>query len=84
MTVDGGSLLYGLGEDDNGRLTVLAPLELAGAPERVATTPVIVSPSLRMFDRFRSLLADAHRRERDAATRQIVESRPALYVRRGA
>jgi hypothetical protein len=36
MTVDGGSLLYGLGEDENGRLTVLAPVELAGAPERVA------------------------------------------------
>jgi hypothetical protein len=36
MTVDGGSLLYGLGEDENGRLTVLAPVELAGAPERIA------------------------------------------------
>jgi hypothetical protein len=36
MTVDGGSLLYGLAEDENGRLTVLAPVELAGAPERIA------------------------------------------------
>jgi hypothetical protein len=36
MTVDGGSLLYGLGEDDNDRLAVLAPVELAGAPERIA------------------------------------------------
>ena len=31
MTVDGGSLLYGLGENENSRLTVLAPVELAGA-----------------------------------------------------
>ncbi len=36
MTVDGGSLLYGLGEDKSKRLTVLAPFELAGAPERIA------------------------------------------------
>jgi hypothetical protein len=36
MTVDGGPLLYGLGEDEDGRLTVLAPVELAGTPERVA------------------------------------------------
>lgn len=36
MTVDGGTLLYGLGENDNERLTVLAPIELAGAPERIA------------------------------------------------
>lgn len=36
MTVDGGSLLYGLGEDKNKRLTVLAPIELAGVPERIA------------------------------------------------
>ncbi len=35
MTVDGGSLVYGLGEDKDGRLTVLAPVELAGA-QRVA------------------------------------------------
>jgi hypothetical protein len=36
MTVDGGSLLYGLGEDKNRRLTVLSPVGLEGAPERVA------------------------------------------------
>jgi hypothetical protein len=36
MTVDGGSLLYGLGEDRNKRLTVLSPVELVGAPERIA------------------------------------------------
>jgi len=36
MTVDEGSLLYGLGEDENGQLTVLSPIELPGAPERIA------------------------------------------------
>jgi predicted HTH transcriptional regulator len=36
MTVDGGSLIYGLGEDKNKRLTVLSPIVLAGARERVA------------------------------------------------
>jgi hypothetical protein len=36
MTVDGGSLLYGLGEDRNKRLTVLSPVDLVGAPERIA------------------------------------------------
>lgn len=36
MTVDGGSLVYGLGEDKNKRLTVLAPFDLAGIPERIA------------------------------------------------
>jgi hypothetical protein len=36
MTVNGGSIVYGLGEDNNKRLTVLAPFELAGVPERIA------------------------------------------------
>jgi hypothetical protein len=35
MATDGGSLLYGLGEDENDRLTVPQPFELAGARERV-------------------------------------------------
>jgi hypothetical protein len=35
MTVDGGVLLYGVGEDGEGRLSEKAPLELAGARERV-------------------------------------------------
>jgi hypothetical protein len=51
MTVDGGSLLYGLGEDDNDRLTVLAPMELAGVPERVAQiveTSISEPPFLRI------------------------------------
>ena len=36
MTVAGGSLVYGLGEDTHKRLTVLTPIDLSGAPERVA------------------------------------------------
>jgi hypothetical protein len=36
MAVDGGVLLYGLGEDKHKRLTVLAPIALEGARERVA------------------------------------------------
>lgn len=36
MANDGGVLLYGIDEDANGRATVLAPIELDGARERVA------------------------------------------------
>lgn len=36
MSTAGGVLLYGVGEDEHGRLTVRAPFELAGAAERVA------------------------------------------------
>lgn len=36
MSTDGGVLLYGVGEDANKRLTVLAPFPLAGAADRVA------------------------------------------------
>jgi len=35
MSADGGTLLYGVGEDENDRLTVPQPFELAGARERV-------------------------------------------------
>ena len=35
MTADGGTLLYGVAEDENGRLTVPQPFKLAGARERV-------------------------------------------------
>lgn len=35
MANDGGTLLYGLGEDEYGRPSILKPLELAGAAERV-------------------------------------------------
>jgi hypothetical protein len=51
MTVDGGSLLYGLGEDENKRLTVLSPIDLNGARERVAQivqTSISESPFIRI------------------------------------
>jgi hypothetical protein len=35
MASDGGTLLYGIGEDEHNRLTVPQPFELAGAAERV-------------------------------------------------
>ena len=35
MTTDGGSLVYGVEEDDDGRPRVLAPIELNGAAERI-------------------------------------------------
>ena len=35
MSADGGILLYGVGEDENDRLTVPQPFDLAGARERV-------------------------------------------------
>ena len=35
MSTDGGTLLYGIGEDDNDRPTMLQPFRLAGARERV-------------------------------------------------
>jgi hypothetical protein len=35
MSTDGGVLVYGLAEDDDGRLTVLQPFELAGVRERI-------------------------------------------------
>lgn len=36
MTTEGGSLLYGVGEDDNGRLTISNPIPLAGSAERIS------------------------------------------------
>src|ERR1044072_8508455 len=35
MSTDGGSLLYGVAEDEDRRATILTPIQLAGAPERV-------------------------------------------------
>jgi Schlafen, AlbA_2 len=51
MTVDGGSLVYGLGEDDNDQLTVLSPIELDGLAERVAQvaeTSITEPPFIRV------------------------------------
>jgi hypothetical protein len=58
MTVDGGSLLYGLGEDQAKRLTVLTPIELDGARERVAQI-VQTSISEPPFIRVHSLVTEA-------------------------
>jgi hypothetical protein len=49
MTTDGGVLIYGVGEDEHRRPTVLAPIELAGARERiaqVAQTSILPPPQL--------------------------------------
>jgi hypothetical protein len=35
MSTDGGSILYGVGEDEQERLTVLNPIELTGVTERI-------------------------------------------------
>jgi hypothetical protein len=35
MTVDGGTLLYGVAEDSNGNPTVLSPIDVNGAPEKI-------------------------------------------------
>lgn len=51
MTVDGGQLLYGVGEDADGQLTVLSPINLAGARERVdqvAQTSITESPFIEI------------------------------------
>jgi hypothetical protein len=51
MSVAGGSLLYGLGEDKSKRLTKLSPIELAGASERVSQivdTSIAEPPFIRV------------------------------------
>jgi hypothetical protein len=35
MANDGGVIIYGIGEDENKRLTILNPISLAGQPERI-------------------------------------------------
>lgn len=55
MTTDGGSLIYGVGEDADGRPRVLNPIELKGAAERidqVAQNSISPTPKLR-FARLR-------------------------------
>jgi hypothetical protein len=49
MSTDGGVLVYGLGEGDDERLTVLQPFELAGVPERIdriVQTSIAEPPSI--------------------------------------
>ena len=51
MTADGGQLLYGIAEGENEQPTVPAPIELAGAPERVeqiATTSISEPPYIEL------------------------------------
>jgi hypothetical protein len=53
MATDGGVLLHGLGEDENERLTVLSPITLAGAAERVdqiVSTSRVEVPYLRISE----------------------------------
>ncbi|HEY5051789.1 MAG TPA: ATP-binding protein [Solirubrobacterales bacterium] len=49
MSTDGGSLIYGVGEDGNGHPRLLTPIELAGAAERIdQVAQHSVSGSLRL------------------------------------
>jgi hypothetical protein len=92
MTVDGGSLLYGLGEDKNKRLTVLSPIELAGSPERVAQI-VDTSISEPPFVRVEALPTDADSavgyllvvvRQSARAPHQVISAGDLRYYGRGA
>jgi hypothetical protein len=67
MTVDGGSLLYGLGEDRDKRLTVLSPIGLEGTRERIAQI-VQTSISEPPFIRVHALSTDSDASK--GATRQ--------------
>jgi hypothetical protein len=52
MATDGGSLLYGLGEDENDRPTVPQPFKLAGARERVdqiVRTSISEPPAIEVY-----------------------------------
>jgi len=51
MTVDGGSIIYGIGEDEHGHLTVLNPIDVAGQKERIASivqTSISEPPEVRI------------------------------------
>lgn len=52
MSADGGTLLYGVGEDENGRLTVPQPFDLVGARERVdqiVRTSISEPPAIEVY-----------------------------------
>jgi hypothetical protein len=52
MSADGGTLLYGVGEDENGRPTVPRPFDLAGARERVdqiVRTSISEPPAIEVY-----------------------------------
>ena len=51
MTVNGGSIIYGIGEDEHGHLTVLNPIDVAGQKERIASivqTSISEPPEVRI------------------------------------
>lgn len=53
MTVDGGSILYGVDEDENDRITVSAPIELAGQRERIdqiVQTSIMEPPTIQITE----------------------------------
>ena len=53
MTVDGGTILYGVSEDEHGRLTVRAPIELEGQRERIdqiVQTSIMEPPSINVTE----------------------------------
>jgi hypothetical protein len=58
MTSDGGTLLYGVGEDLDRRLTVPQPFRLAGARERVDQIVLTSSRNLPTFTcvRYRQIM----------------------------
>lgn len=92
MTVAGGSLIYGLGEDENKQLTVLAPLSLGGAADRVAQV-VETSISEPPFIRIETLPSEADPGEgyllvvvppSDRAPHQVISGGDMRYYGRGA
>jgi hypothetical protein len=58
MTSNGGTLLYGVGEDKDRRLTIPQPFRLAGALERVDEIVLIPSRNLPTFTcvRYRQIM----------------------------
>lgn len=54
MSTDGGVLIYGIGEDENGAPSIASPLLLAGAAERVSqivSSGVVEVPHMEIFER---------------------------------
>lgn len=92
MTVDGGTLLYGVGEDENGRPTRPAPIELEGQRERIdqiAATSIFEPPTIVVTER---PLADDPTRgylvvnvpQSSRAPHQVVVRNDLRYYGRGA
>jgi hypothetical protein len=92
MTVDGGTLLYGVDEDENGRVTLAAPIELAGQRERIdqiVQTSIMEPPTIYVSELPREeapeqgyLLVTVPRSPR--APHQVVVGNDLRYYGRGA